>query len=80
MRAADDLCSGPAYLEGIGFYARQAEACTCAREAAARLIKADPDDLALTQNTTQTRPSRPPPSTPDAWCRSTPSRSALAWR
>jgi L-cysteine/cystine lyase len=52
MRAADDLCSGPAYLEGIGFYARQAEACTCAREAAARLIKADPDDLALTQNTT----------------------------
>ena len=52
MRAADDLCSGPAYLEGVGFYARQAETCSCAREAAARLIKADPDDVALTQNTT----------------------------
>jgi selenocysteine lyase/cysteine desulfurase len=52
MRAADDLCSGPAYLEGVRLYARHAEACSCAREAAARLIKADPDDVALTQNTT----------------------------
>jgi hypothetical protein len=25
MRAADDLCSGPAYIEGVGFYAHQAE-------------------------------------------------------
>ena len=52
MRAADDLCSGPAYLEGVGFYARQAEMCSRAREAAARLIKANPEDVALTQNTT----------------------------
>src|SRR3712207_9522661 len=52
MRAADDLCSGPAYLEGARLFARQAEVCSCAREAAARLIKAAPDDLALTQNTT----------------------------
>jgi L-cysteine/cystine lyase len=52
MRAADDLFSGPAYLEGVGLYARQAETCSRAREAAARLIKADPEDVALTQNTT----------------------------
>ena len=52
MRAADDLCSGPAYLEGVRLYARQAEACSRAREAAARLIKAEPEDFALTQNTT----------------------------
>ena len=52
MRAADDLCSGPAYLEGVGLYTRQAEIATRAREAAARLVKADPDDVALTQNTT----------------------------
>jgi L-cysteine/cystine lyase len=52
MRAADDLCSGPAYLESGRLYTRQAEACSCAREAAARLIKAEPDDVALTQNTT----------------------------
>ena len=52
MRAADDLCSGPAYLDGVGFYARQAEIRERAREAAARLIKAAPEDVALTQNTT----------------------------
>jgi L-cysteine/cystine lyase len=52
MRAADDLCSGPAYLEGVGFYARQAEIAAHAREATARLIGAAPDDVALTQNTT----------------------------
>jgi selenocysteine lyase/cysteine desulfurase len=52
MRAADDLCSGPAYLDGVGFYARQAEIRERAREAAARLVKADPEDIALTQNTT----------------------------
>ena len=52
MRAADDLCSGPAYLEGIGLFARQAEVAASAREAAARLIGAAPEDLALTQNTT----------------------------
>jgi L-cysteine/cystine lyase len=52
MRAADDLCSGPAYLEGIGLFARQAEIAASAREAAARLIGAAPEDLALTQNTT----------------------------
>src|SRR5215211_5797217 len=43
MRAADDLCSGPAYLEGVGLFAR---------EAAAHLIGSAPDDVALTQNTT----------------------------
>jgi L-cysteine/cystine lyase len=52
IRAADDLCSGPAYLEGAGFYARQVKVCSRAREAAARLIKAQPDHIALTQNTT----------------------------
>jgi L-cysteine/cystine lyase len=52
MRAADDFCSGPAYLEGVGFYARQAEIAARARDAAARLIGAAPDNVALTQNTT----------------------------
>src|SRR5215218_3708978 len=52
MRAADDLCSGPAYLEGAGLYARQAAMASRAREAAARLIGAAPQDVALTQNTT----------------------------
>jgi len=52
MREADDLCSGPAYLEGVGLFARQANANTRAREAAARLVNAGPDDVALTQNTT----------------------------
>ena len=52
MREADDLCSGPAYLEGVGLFARQADANTRAREAAARLVNAGPDDVALTQNTT----------------------------
>jgi selenocysteine lyase/cysteine desulfurase len=52
MRAADDLCSGPAYLEGVGFYARQSELRERARDAAARLIGAGPEDVALTQNTT----------------------------
>ncbi len=53
MRATDDLCAGPAYLQGVGFYARQAEAYARAREAAARLVGAMPDDVALTQSTTQ---------------------------
>src|SRR5215216_1415702 len=52
MRAADDLCSGPAYLEGAGLYARQAAMASRAREAAAHLIGSAPDDVALTQNTT----------------------------
>ena len=52
MREADDLCSGPAYLEGAGLFARQADANTRAREAAANLVNAGPDDVALTQNTT----------------------------
>jgi selenocysteine lyase/cysteine desulfurase len=52
MREADDLCSGPAYLEGVGLFARQAEYASRAREAAARLVRAGPDDVALTQNTT----------------------------
>jgi L-cysteine/cystine lyase len=50
MRRADDLCSGPAYLEGVGLYAHQAESNSRAREAAARLVGAD--YVALTQNTT----------------------------
>lgn len=52
MRGADDLCSGPAYLQGSQFYARQFETYTRAREAAANLIKAPPEDVALTQSTT----------------------------
>ena len=52
MREADELCSGPAYLEGSGLFARQADANARAREAAARLVNAGPDDVALTQNTT----------------------------
>jgi L-cysteine/cystine lyase len=50
MSAADDLCSGPAYLEGFGLFAHQAEMNSRAREAAARLVGAD--EVALTQNTT----------------------------
>jgi selenocysteine lyase/cysteine desulfurase len=50
MREADDLCSGPAYLEGFGLFVHQAEINSRAREAAARLVGAD--DVALTQNTT----------------------------
>ncbi|CAA9405989.1 Cysteine desulfurase [uncultured Rubrobacteraceae bacterium] len=52
MRETDDLCSGPAYLEGVGLFARQAAANARAREAAARLVGVGPDDVALTQNTT----------------------------
>jgi len=51
MRELDDLCSGPAYLEGIGLYAHQRDAYARARAAAARLIGADPDDVGLTLNT-----------------------------
>ena len=51
-RRADDLCSGPAYPQGVGLFYRQAEYASQAREAAARLIGAWPDDVALTQNTT----------------------------
>jgi L-cysteine/cystine lyase len=52
MRDADDFCSGHAYLQGSGLFACQAEANTRAREAAARLVNAGPNDVALTQNTT----------------------------
>jgi len=52
MRESDDLCSGPAYLEGVGLFARQSDANARAREAAARLVNAGPNDVALTQNTT----------------------------
>lgn len=52
MRASDDFCAGPAYLEGAGLFARQADANARAREAAAKLVNAGPDDVALTQNTT----------------------------
>jgi L-cysteine/cystine lyase len=51
-RAAEDLCLGSAYLEGAAFFARQGEANARAREAAARLVNVEPDDVALTQNTT----------------------------
>jgi selenocysteine lyase/cysteine desulfurase len=50
MREADDLCSGPAYLEGFGLFVHQAEMNSRAREAAARLVGAE--EVALTQNTT----------------------------
>ena len=52
MRETDDLCSGPAYLEGVGLYTHQRDANARAREAAARLIHTDPESVALTQNTT----------------------------
>ena len=52
MRATQDLLDGPAYLEGNGLFARQAAAHARAREAAARLVGAEPDDVALSQNTT----------------------------
>lgn len=52
MRGTDDLCSGPAYLEGTGLYAHQRGATSRAREAAAALVGANPEDIALTQNTT----------------------------
>jgi len=52
MRAADDLFFGPIYREGIGLFVRQAEANARAREAAARLVGAESNDVALTQNTT----------------------------
>lgn len=51
MKAADDLCSGPAYLEGAKFYARCAEAVGAAKEALARLLGGSPEDYALTTNT-----------------------------
>ena len=52
MREIEELCSGPAYLDGVGLFARQAQAASHAREAAARLVGAGSDDLGLTQNTT----------------------------
>ena len=52
MREADDLCSGPAYLEGADFYAHQRNLYARARKSAGRLVNAAPDDLALTQSTT----------------------------
>lgn len=52
MREADDLCSGPAYLEGADFYAHQRDRYADAREAAARLLNTDPENIALTQSTT----------------------------
>ena len=52
MRETDGFASGPAYLEGLGLFVSQAESNTRAREAAAHLVDADPDDIALAQNTT----------------------------
>lgn len=52
MRETNDLCSGPAYLEGADFYARQGAAYSRARESVARLIGSLPEDVALTQSTT----------------------------
>ena len=52
MREADDLCSGPAYLEGTDFYAHQHNLYARARETVGRLVNAAPHDLALTQSTT----------------------------
>jgi L-cysteine/cystine lyase len=52
MRRADDEVSGRAYLRGLGLFAVQRELSDRARAAAAALIGAAPDDVALTQNTT----------------------------
>ncbi|MGI8649886.1 MAG: aminotransferase class V-fold PLP-dependent enzyme [Rubrobacter sp.] len=53
MKAADNLCSGPAYLEGAVFYVRCAEAVKSAKEALARLLGGSAEDYALTNNTSQ---------------------------
>ncbi|WP_119069411.1 aminotransferase class V-fold PLP-dependent enzyme [Rubrobacter indicoceani] len=53
MRLADDLTSGPAYLEGAAFYARCADTVRSAKEALARLLGGAPEDYALTNNTSQ---------------------------
>ncbi len=52
MRQLDDLCSGPAYLTGIGLYAHQRDAYARAREAAAALLNTASDNLALTMSST----------------------------
>jgi L-cysteine/cystine lyase len=52
MRETDVVCSGPAYLDGVGLFAHQGASNSRAREAAARLVGAGADDVALTQNTT----------------------------
>ena len=52
MRELDDLCSGPAYLEGVGLYAHQRDAYARARNAAATLLNTAPDNLALTMSST----------------------------
>ena len=52
MRSADDLFCGPIYSKGIDLFIRQAETNTRARTAAARLVGAAPNDVALAQNTT----------------------------
>ena len=52
MRELDDLCSGPAYLEGVGLYAHQRDAYARAREAAASLLNTAPDNVALTMSST----------------------------
>jgi selenocysteine lyase/cysteine desulfurase len=52
IREADDLCSGPAYLEGTDFYAHQHNLYARARKSASRLVNAAPDEVALTQSTT----------------------------
>jgi len=52
MQEADEFFSGSVYLEGIGLFAKQAGINTRAREAAANLVNASPEDVALTQNTT----------------------------
>ena len=50
-RKAEDLCSGPAYLEGVGLFYRQAEYASQAREAAARLIGAGPEQKSSASRT-----------------------------
>ncbi len=52
MRELDDLCSGPAYLTGVGLYAHQRDAYARAREAAAMLLSTAPENLALTMSST----------------------------
>lgn len=52
MREANEVLTGPAYLEGLGLFAHQREAYGRAREAAASLMSVSPEDVALTQSTT----------------------------
>lgn len=51
MRETEELFSGPAYLKGGEYFSLLEDTMARARSAAAALINANPQDVALTQNT-----------------------------